>query len=197
MGLKQRVLFASEQTESEFQYDCKLVQGVFLHSLYQGLNEKYTFVWRDIKVAIATQATTDDQILELITQSVSEETERQKRIGHTFKSKVTIASVTQQDDVVGQCSALSLAEVKANRDAIQELSAQVSALTKNLENVVMSMGPGVQQQTKVVTASAQQPLKSEVKGKCKQCISQNVEVCTQCFFCGQAGHRAVGCLIKS
>ncbi len=99
MGLKQRVVFASEQTESEFQYDRKLVQGVFLHSLYQGLSEKYTFVRRDIKAAIATQTTTDDQILVLITQSVSEETERQKRIGHTYKPRVTVACVTQQDDV--------------------------------------------------------------------------------------------------
>lgn len=197
MGLKQRVLFASEQTESEFQYDRKLVQGVFLHSLYQGLNEKYTFVRRDIKAAIGTQEISDDQILELITQSVSEETERQKRIGHIYKSKVTIASVTQQEDGKGQCSSLNHAEVRANRDAIHELSVQVSALTKNLEKVVMSMGPGVQQQTQTVAASAQQQVKSEAKGKCQQCISQNVEVCTHCFFCGQAGHRAVGCLMKS
>lgn len=49
----------------------------------------------------------------------------------------------------------------------------------------MSMGPGVQQQTQTVAASAQQPLKSEAKGRCKQCISQNVEVCTHCFLCEQ------------
>lgn len=154
MGLKQRVLFASEQTESEFQYDRKLVQGVFLHSLYQGLNEKYTFVQRDIKAAIGTQETSDDQILELITQSVSEETERQKRIGHTYKSKATIASVTQQEDVKGQCSSLNHAEVKANRDAIK---------TKNLEKVVMSMGPGVQQQTHTVRCKC--TTTSKIRGK--------------------------------
>lgn len=34
MGLKQRVIFASQQGSSEFQYDTKLVHGVFLHSLY-------------------------------------------------------------------------------------------------------------------------------------------------------------------
>ncbi len=61
----------------------------------------------------------------------------------------------------------------------------------------MSMGPAVQQQANIAAASAQPPLKSETKGKCKQCISQNVEVCTHCFLCGQAGHRAVGCLMKS
>lgn len=169
MGLKQRVLFASEQTESEFQYDRKLVQGVFLHSLYQGLNEKCTFVRRDIKTVIATQTATDDQILELITQSVSEETERQKRIGHTYKSRVTAASVTQQDEVDGKLASLSHAEVKANREAIHVLTAQVTALTKSLEKV-MSIRPAVQQQADLAAATAQPPSKSETKGKCIACI---------------------------
>lgn len=40
MGLKQRVLFESEQPGAEFKYDKRLVQGTFLHTLYQGLNEK-------------------------------------------------------------------------------------------------------------------------------------------------------------
>ncbi len=45
MGLKQRVLFASQQDSSEFQYDNKHVHGVFLHSLYQGISERCTWVY--------------------------------------------------------------------------------------------------------------------------------------------------------
>lgn len=93
-------------------------------------------------------------------------------------------------------ASLSHAEVKANREAIHELSAQVTALTKSLEKV-MSIRPAVQQQADLAAATAQPPSKSETKGKCKQCIAQNVDVCTHCFLCGQAGHRAVGCLMKS
>lgn len=44
MGLKQRVLFESQQPGAEFSYDKKLVQGTFLHTLYQGLNEKSSHV---------------------------------------------------------------------------------------------------------------------------------------------------------
>ena len=40
MGLKQRVLFEPQQVGTSFTYDVKLVQGTFLHTLYQGLNEK-------------------------------------------------------------------------------------------------------------------------------------------------------------
>lgn len=43
MGLKQHVLIASKNS-SGFHYDKQLVQGVFLHSLYQGIHEKSSFV---------------------------------------------------------------------------------------------------------------------------------------------------------
>ncbi len=40
MGLKQQVIFESEQPGVDFSYDKKLVQGTFCHTIYQGLNEK-------------------------------------------------------------------------------------------------------------------------------------------------------------
>ena len=63
MGLKQRVLFASQQGSSEFQYDNKLVHGIFLHSLYQGINEKYAYVRQDLKTLITNTSLTYDFIL--------------------------------------------------------------------------------------------------------------------------------------
>ena len=39
-GLKQKILSTSQHDRLEFNYDKKLVQGVFLYTLYQGLNEK-------------------------------------------------------------------------------------------------------------------------------------------------------------
>lgn len=98
MGLKQRVLFASQQGSSEFQYDNKLVQGVFLHSLYQGISEKYAYVRRDLKPALNNTSVTDDSILEIMTKSVSEEVGRQARLGQTHKTKTVTVSATQQGE---------------------------------------------------------------------------------------------------
>lgn len=96
MGLKQRVLFASRQSSSEFQYDNKLVHGVFLHSLYQGISEKYAYVRCDLKPLISNSSVTDDVILEIITLSISEEVGRQACLGHTYKTKTVTVNVTQQ-----------------------------------------------------------------------------------------------------
>ena len=49
MGLKQRVLFESQQPGAEFTYDKRLVQGTFLHTLYQGLNDKNSHIRQDLK----------------------------------------------------------------------------------------------------------------------------------------------------
>lgn len=88
------VLFASTQSTG-FHYNCKLVKGVFLHSLYQGINEKYLYIRRDLKPYIPGLSVTDD-FMELIARGVSENTERQKK-GQVHKQKIVIVSTVQQD----------------------------------------------------------------------------------------------------
>lgn len=205
MGLKQRVLFASQQGSSEFQYDSKLVHGVFLHSLYQGISEKYAHVRRDLKPVISNLSVTDDFILEIMTKSVSEEVGRQARLGQTHRTKTVAVNASQQGErqYVAQPSAevqanvlQTKAEVQANRTAIGELTAHVSALAKTIEKVLTTTTrtPDISQPISVSTV---QPPKSATKGKCQACLAQGTVTCNHCFRCGQEGHRAVGCLSKS
>lgn len=194
MGLKQRVMFASKQSTG-FQYDDKLVQGVFLHSLYQGMNEKCSYIRRDLKPHISNLSVTDDFILDVITRSLSEDTERQNRLGQTQKQKAVSVSTAQQDH--SKQSEQMQTEVQANRTAILELTAQVSSLTKSLEKALQPVANAVPESTHTLQAPRKQLTKPEVKGKCQQCISQGNDTCTHCFRCGKEGHRAVGCLKKN
>lgn len=205
MGLKQRILFASQQGSSEFQYDDKLVHGVFLHSLYQGISEKYAHVRRDLKPLLTNTSITDDFILEIMTKSVSEEVERQARLGQTHKTKTVTVNATQQRErqhavqppAEVQASVLQTqAEVQANRTAIHELTAHVSALAKTIEKALTPTAstPVPSQANPLSTV---QPPKSATRGKCKSCLAQGTANCNHCFRCGQEGHRAVGCLSKS
>lgn len=186
MGLRERVLLAAQQTDSDFQYDGKLVQGVFLHSLFQGFNERCSFVRTDIRPELSRPNLTDDAILELVSKSVNIDTERRKRFGGWPKTKV--ASVTaapdggvQSDNVQG--------ELKANRDAIQDLTTQVSVLAKSLERMATPVDIAVVRQKSAT--------KTDTKGRCQTCVSQGNERCTHCFKCGQPGHRAIGCLSQN
>lgn len=211
MGLKQRVLFASQQSESEFHYDSKLVQGVFLHSLYQGLNEKFSHVRRDLKSHIVNMNIPEDSILEIMSQSISEEVERQTRLGHAVKTKTSTVNVMQhttqpipqqgakqkamQAPTETPSSVLQTqAEVQANRTAIHELTAQVSALTKSLEKALSPAATTPVPVNTIQPGSTQPP--PAPKGRCKKCITDGIIRCTHCFKCGQDGHRAVGCLVK-
>ncbi|KAK7907641.1 hypothetical protein WMY93_016253 [Mugilogobius chulae] len=145
MGLKQRVLIASKNS-SGFHYDSQLVQGVFLHSLYQGMNEKCSFVRRDLKPYISDLIVTDDSILEIITKAVSEDAERQSRLGQSQKPKTVNANATQVEK--DKTSVAMKTEVQANRAAIQELTAQVSSLTKSLEKALTPMVNAVTDNTR-------------------------------------------------
>lgn len=192
MGLKQRVLFESQQGCTGFSYDAKLVQGTFLHTLYQGMNEKNDHVRRDLKPILHDMKVSDDFLLEQITKSTREETERQKRLGTTVKAKtVTVATLdsgeARKDRKVDK-------ERQIEQDTIRELTAQVSSLTKHLAQLTKPSDQTVPVDSAPMMRNPQTSM--ETRGRCKSCAQQNKVTCQHCFVCGQAGHRAIGCLQK-
>lgn len=193
MVLKQRVLFESQQTGAEFSYDRKLVQGTFLHTLYQGLNEKNNHVRYDLKPLLSDLQVSDDFLLDQITKSTSEETERLRRLGTVAKHRPVTVSPAQLDCSDSTKQTRVDTELQANRAAIKELTAQVSSLTKQLAQVVRPADTATPVNTHSATATARPP-PPEARGRCSTCVQQGKMSCPHCFVCGQAGHRAVGCL---
>lgn len=196
IGLKQQVLFESQQPGVEFNYDKRLVQGTFLHSLYQGLNDRNSYVRQDIKPFLADTQVSDDSLLEQLTKSTMEEEARLKRLGAVAKSRSVTVSVAHSDitvptDVTKQNQID--AELQANREAIRELTAQVSSLTQHMKlvNQPVDCPPTGSSSTPVKHPPSQT---SEKKGRCPDCIMKEIINCPHCFVCGQAGHRAIGCL---
>uniref|UniRef100_A0A674NT42 Gypsy retrotransposon integrase-like protein 1 n=1 Tax=Takifugu rubripes TaxID=31033 RepID=A0A674NT42_TAKRU len=193
MGLKQRVLFESQQPGAEFSYDKKLVQGTFLHTLYQGLYEKNNHVRYDLKPLLTDSQVSDDFLLDQITKSTSEETERLRRLGTVAKNRPVTVSPAQLDCSDSTKQTRVDTELQANRAAIEELTAQVSSLTKQLAQVVRPADTATPVNTHSATAQPMPPT-SEARGRCSNCVQQGKMSCPHCFVCGQAGHRAVGCL---
>lgn len=192
MGLKQRVLFESQQPGTEFSYDKKLVQGTFLHTLYQGLNERNSHVRHDLKAFLTDLQVNDDFLLDQITKSTSEEAERLKRLGTVTRNRPVTVSPAQLDssDSVKQTNVDT--ELQANRAAIRELTAQVSSLTKHLAQ--MAKPPDSATYRDPGSATAPPPPPTGARGKCNNCVQQSQVSCPHCFVCGQVGHRAIGCL---
>ena len=199
MGLKQRVLFESQQPGACFNYDKKLVQGTFLHTLYQGLNERNSHVRRDLKPFLSDTQVSDDFLLEEITKSTSEEEGRLKRL-NTAKTRPVNVSAAQHDsneqtDQTKQIKQTKVdSELQANRAAISELTAQVSSLTKHLAQMVKPTESMTQRPSAPITHA--QPSATQTRGRCNDCVQKGNVTCPHCFICGQAGHRAIGCLQK-
>lgn len=196
VGLKQKVLFESQQPGVEFNYDGRLVQGTFLHTLYQGINEKNMHVRHDIKPFLSDIQVSDDLLLEQMTKSMTEEEGRVKRLGAVVKSRPVTVSIAQHDhgrptDMTKPSQAD--AELQANRDAIRELTAQVSSLTRHM-TLLDRPAERVQSDRPSTSVSRPQSLSGDKKGRCHDCIVSGTLSCPHCFICGQAGHRAIGCL---
>lgn len=195
MGLKQRVLFESQPLGAGFNYDRKLVQGTFLHTLYQGLNERNSHVRQDLKPFLSDTGVSDDVLLEQITNSANEEEGRLKRLSIGTKNRtVTVNTVHHDSDEQTKQTRVDN-ELQANRAAITELTAQVSSLTKHLAQIVTPI-PVTAAASSEAPTTRLPPSTTQTRGRCNDCVRNGKATCPHCFSCGQAGHRAVGCLQK-
>lgn len=91
MGFKQHVLLESLQPGAEF------VQSTFHHKLYQGLNQKNSFVQHDLKTILADLKITDDFLLNQITKSIHEEAGGLRCIGTATKTRPLTVTAAQLD----------------------------------------------------------------------------------------------------
>lgn len=114
----------------------------------------------------------------------SEEIERQRRLGPTPRqNQTTVCSATLYKDKMVSNST----ENTVGMDIIQ-LS------TKVVDSMKQPIQP--QQSEKVCQCSQRKmptPRRERTHG-CSRCVEQGLPNCNHCFFCGEEGHGALGCL---
>lgn len=214
IGLKQKILFQSKQVSTDIRYEPKTIQEVFLHSIYQGLGTKHTDIRQQLRPLLSNSNVTDEEILRQVMKMICDENEHQRRLGHAPRQKTTHTHSVQVEG--GDVSANS-----GDNDAIQQLSAQVEALT-NMVATLMGQQAAAIHTTQSKTAPFQTPGQDQFHGtqplvnqaltpppsqpsaarrgkipSCTKCMQQGSENCNHCFVCGDAGHRAIGCLKRT
>lgn len=200
VGLKQKVIFTSKQSDADIRYETHTVQNVFLRSIRQGLSDKNEDIRRELKPLLSDPSVTDEALLRQVNKITSEESERRQRLG---RSKPTKAVYAQSGEVSLEKSRDWKGDPHHKRDEeMQKLTTQVQALTQLVESL-----KGSKQQPDVQAQNPQQPAchcanvntKSSPTKRfkprgCPACIEQKLPNCQHCFACGGEGHRAVGCL---
>lgn len=134
MGLRQKVIFTSRQTDSDIRYGAQTVQNVFLHTVYQGLSEKHEDIRRELKPLLSDATVTDEVLLKQITKTTNEESERKRCLGRVPRPKIAHAqSIKANTSEVAK--AKTNPDTDTKDDLIKQLSAQVQALTQAVSSL--------------------------------------------------------------
>ncbi|CAL9690927.1 unnamed protein product [Knipowitschia caucasica] len=126
MGLKQKLIFISKQSDCDIRYEPQTIQNVFLHTIYQGLNERHEDIRRELKHFLSDSTVTDDLLLKQMTKTTNEESERKRRLGRVTRPKTASAL---SSDVEPSVKVKPSPESNAKDELIRQLSAQVQTLT--------------------------------------------------------------------
>ncbi|KAK5865217.1 hypothetical protein PBY51_016399 [Eleginops maclovinus] len=197
-------MFTTKHTASAVKYDASTIQCIFLNTICQGIGEKYEDVRRELKPLLADPAVSDEALLRQVIKTTTEESERKRSLGRSSTRKATQAHSAHADpDQRLQVEAQVSTTVSSRDNTIQRLSAQVEALTQAMEalkQMVTQVQTPEQRYSPTHYCNPDQSRPSTKAQKpygCPNCIAQANPNCSHCFFCGEEGHRAVGCLKRA
>ncbi|XP_038128754.1 uncharacterized protein LOC119774984 [Cyprinodon tularosa] len=199
IGLKQKILFASKHADTEVKYNSNTVKDIFLHTIYQGLSQKHNDIRRELKTLLSDSSVSDEEILKQMMKITSTENERQRRLGSGVKQKQVSVHSTELVEVEvaaaqGNGAKKDAPDKQPKANALQLLTEQVAELMTKVEQL--------QRPQQIYSSEPCHHCKARVErtkpksNSCANCLAQNLPGCTHCFYCGENGHRAVGCLKK-
>ena len=174
LDLKQKILFASQETDSELKYDPTLVHGMFVHSFSLGLQNENIKI--EMKPYLEKKTMSDEELFEIQNVCYSNEMERSQKFGSQLTPKV---NAVQEG---GDKQAKKNTEVEqALMKELRELKAEVAAVKER-----------VRAPPQAQSSPTQQPRRQPPQ--CRTCQqSGNGWLCNHCFTCGASGHYVREC----
>lgn len=196
IGLKQKILFASKYADTEVKYNANTVQDIFLHAIYQGLSHKHNDIRRELKPFLSDSSVSDETILKQMMKITNTENERQRRLGSVVKQKQISVHSTEFEvaAVQGSSTKKDAPDKQPTADALQQLTKKVEELMNKVE--LLQRPQRIQNSESCHHCQVKVDQKKTRSNSCANCLEQNHPGCTHCFYCGEDGHRAVGCLKK-
>ena len=195
LDLKQKVLFASQETGSDLKYDPKLVQCMFLHSLLTGLRNDS--IKMKIKPCLQNTQAEDEELFEKLNAAVSNETERMRELSFRHDQSTSrnpaqlVAQVTTPNEnrtPVEDKTPEKPPKVNLLTE-VRELKAELAAIQKGIEKR-SSTSPHLQYNP---VEQGRVPPRG-----CWNCERQGRGArCNHCFNCGGVGHFRYQCLRPS
>lgn len=146
LDLRQKILFASQESESGLRYDPVLVQNMFLHSVMTGLQNDN--IKRDLQPYLEQASVSDELLFEKLNTACAYESERQDKKKMTTPQRPVAVHSAQSDhtpaekkEKTSQSShgknqtdlLTELQEMKANMSLLKELKAEVASIKESMQ----------------------------------------------------------------
>ena len=145
--MRQKILFASQKSESGLKYDPSLVQNMFLHTVLTGLQSDN--IKRDLQPYLELPNVSDELLLEKLNTSCAYESERQDKRRmltpqrsaaiHSAQTSDSLTEKTEKKTVLQASSKVQpdilsdLKEMRSNIALVSDLKVEVSQIKEFIQ----------------------------------------------------------------
>lgn len=187
LDLRQKVIFASQESESGLCYDKALVQRMFCHTILTGLRNDN--IKSELRPQLEDPNISDELLFEKLNACSSLEAERRKKLRPIRPVAVSEVQDCPQEPKPQPKPGLlttQIAQLQADMAELVTLKTQVAALTDSLQRAPTGQAPR--------RAPSSRPPMSRGCRKCQE--DGTGSSCDHCFRCGSSDHFARGCRNK-
>lgn len=206
LDLKQKVLFASQESESGLKYDPALVQRMCLHTILTGLQSDSVRI--DMQPLLLDSDTPDELLLERINTACANETERRNKKRCLASQSAVNASAVQSEDTLPSKAPVKevkakippellheLAELKTGVASLKGLSVEIAHIKETLQQPIVtpqpfSQPPPVMQQHQQYygyQGPHQRPAPAPLHYPAQRYTSRPARLQRRCHVCQQMG----------
>ena len=198
LDLRQKVLFASERSQSGLKYNRELVQSQCFQSILTGLANDN--IRAEMRFPLQNVDSSDELLLEKMQIAQYNENERNqktKAMNRTLHRTNVNAVETDDSGDIPQAEPVTVKATKPTKDnslfaKIEESSVAIKELTCQVASLVQT----VQRERATETSPQRRSANSGYRRpnrRCQTCQQQNVPNCNHCWKCGSDSHFALGC----
>ncbi|KAK2555796.1 hypothetical protein P5673_022405 [Acropora cervicornis] len=192
LDLRNKVNFASQESDCGFNYGLSLIQKTFAKSFETGLRDD--ILASILRATLCTPGLTDEELMKQVNELASQQAERNTKLAteHQKMTKVDSCEISKgvgeprSGNPDGDESQKILSEIRQMRSAINDLQGRVNAQRSQTSKPDWGQFPyrgrGGSYQPKYPSWGCQ---------NCKE--HGRGEECDHCFACGSSGHVARGC----
>ena len=190
----QKIIFASQESESEMNYDISLVQNMFLHALMTAFSDDN--IKSDMKTFLSDKTVSNETLFEQLNTAINPVNERKKKLQSSSRT-ARINEITSND--VSQSNNKPEKPEKENPfvNEIREMKSEIVAAIRG--SVVNKSSSSISE-----VKAYQKPNRLKPKGgqsrrpmrefSCESCRSKGKgNECDHCFRSGSTEHYQAGC----